>query len=105
MSNFERLYLIFGSFIILSGVVMILTYSLTNPWWRNHVGRMLVTYAAAEILMSALLMSAVVWHVSPGWFRAVWFTLQVIVSGTFCFQTVLIVRLHRQRRAQERTQV
>lgn len=104
MHTFEVLYLIFGSFITLSGVMMIVTYSLTNPWWRTHLGRMMITYAAAEVIMSTLLLSAVVWNFSPAWFRAAWFVLQVVVGGTFCFQTVTIIKLHRQRRAREREQ-
>lgn len=95
--SFENWYLVFGSFVISAGIVMVATYSLTNPWWRTHIGRMLITYAVAEILMSALLMSAVVWHVNPHWFRGAWFVLQAIVGGTFWFQTFTIVRLHRQR--------
>ncbi len=97
MNSFETTYTIFGSFVISAGVVMIITYSLTNPWWRGHIGRMLVTYAAAEVIMSALLVSAVVWHTSPHWFRAAWFTLQTVVGCTFWFQTATIVRLYRTR--------
>lgn len=105
MSDFEILYLIFGSFVSGAGITMIATYSASYPWWRDHVGRMMITYAAAEVLMSVILLVTVVGHVSPFWFRAVWFGLQLIVGGTFCFQTVTIVRLRRQRRAQERSNV
>ena len=102
MTHFQIEYLIFGSFVISAGVIMVLVYSLTNPWWRNHVGRMLVTYAVAEILMSTLLMVTIVWQWSPHWFRLAWFTLQVIVGCTFWFQTILIIRLHhRVKRRQE----
>lgn len=97
MISFEILYLIFGTFVISAGVIMIAVYSLTNPWWRTHLGRMMITYAAAEILMSALLVSTVVWHFSPYWFRAVWFVLQVVVGCTFWFQTITIIRLRRRR--------
>lgn len=103
MTDFEIMYLVFGSFVTSAGVIMITTYSLTNPWWRGHLGRMMVTYAAAEVLMSVLLLVTVVGHVTPEWFRAVWFGLQTIVGCTFWFQTVTIIRLHRRRRAQERT--
>jgi hypothetical protein len=100
---FEILYLCFGTFVTASGVAMISVYSATYAWWRNHVGRMMVTYAGAEVLMSLLLLLTVVGHVSPLWFRAVWFGLQAAVGGAFCFQTVLLVRLHRQRRDRERS--
>lgn len=103
MHTFEWLYLGFGSFLTLAGVTMIVTYSLTNPWWRTHIGRMMITYAAAEVIMSTLLLSAVVWHFNPEWFRAAWFALQLVVGSTFVFQTVMIIKLHRRRRAQERT--
>lgn len=99
MSSFETLYLIFGSFIISAGLIMVTTYTLTNPWWRTHLGRMMVTYAVAEILMSGLLMMTIVGHFAPHWFRAAWFTLQTIVGATFWFQTVTIIRLHRRTRA------
>lgn len=102
MTRFEVAYLCFGSFIISAGMAMVTTYSLTNPWWRTHLGRMMITYAVAEIGMSALLMSAVVWHVSPHWFRLVWFGLQAAVGGTFWFQTFTILRFYRQRRHRER---
>lgn len=102
MIAFETLYLIFGSFVIGSGLIMIVTYTLTNPWWRNHIGRMLVTYAAAEVLMSLLLLLAIVDHFSPHWFRGAWFTLQMIVGCTFIFQTVTILRLHREKTRKEK---
>lgn len=103
MSGFEIMYLVFGGHLILAGLVMVVTYSLTNPWWTTHLGRMLITYAVAEILMSVLLMAAVVWHFNPYWFRSAWFALQVVVGGTFWFQTATIIRLHRQRTRTERT--
>jgi len=104
MVPFEIMYLIFGGHLVLSGVSMVVAYSLSYPWWREHLGRMLVTYAVAEILMSVLLLVTVVGHVSPHWFRAVWFALQVIVSGTFWFQFATIIRLRRQRLSRERTE-
>jgi hypothetical protein len=97
MSEFETLYLIFGSYIISAGAVMVLVYTLTNPWWRNLLGRMLVTYAVAEIIMSTLLMITVVGHITPYWFRAAWFVLQTVVGSTFWFQTWAILKLHRER--------
>lgn len=103
--SFETLYLIFGSYIICAGLLMVTVYSLTNPWWKSHLGRMMITYAAAEIIMSALLVVTVVWHVSPHWFRAVWFALQVIVGSTFIFQTVVLITLHRARVRQEKESV
>lgn len=103
MTTFEVTYLIFGIFVISAGVVMITVYSMTYPWWQGHLGRMMITYAAAEVIMSALLMSAVVWHVSPHWFRIAWFVLQTVIGGTFWFQTLMIVTLHRQNHRTERS--
>lgn len=103
MSDFEILYLVFGTFVTAAGIIMIGTYSASYPWWREHIGRMMITYAAAEVFMSLILLVTVVGHVSPLWFRAVWFGLQTIVGATFCFQTAMIVRLRRRRRAQERS--
>lgn len=103
MNEFEAMYLGFASFIVVSGLAMIVTYSLSYPWWRNGLGRLVVTYASAEILMSAILCCAVVFHVNPVWFRAVWFGLQAVVGTTFCVQTTLIVRLYRKRRRESRT--
>ena len=102
MSGFQILYLVFGLFIITAGLTMIITYTMTNPWWRNLLGRMMITYAAAEVLMSLILLLAIVIQLSPSWFRWAWFTLQVIVGCTFWFQTVTIVQLHLRRR-RERT--
>lgn len=99
--SFETLYLIFGLYITCAGLLMIITYSLTNPWWKSHLGRMMITYAVAEVLMSLLLLIAVVWHVSPYWFRAVWFTLQAVVGSTFVFQTVVLITLHRARQREQ----
>lgn len=103
MISFETTYLIFGTFVISAGIIMITVYSLTNPWWRGHLGRMMITYATAEVIMSALLMSAVVWHVSPHWFRGAWFILQTVVGATFWFQTFMILTLYRQKRRAERS--
>lgn len=97
MSGFETAYLCFGSFVVGSGLAMITTYSLAYPWWRTHVGRMMITYAAAEVLMSLILLLAVVGHVSPAWFRLVWFGLQLVVGCTFTFQTGMILMLRRRR--------
>lgn len=96
--SFETMYAIFGSFITSAGLIMVITYSVTNPWWRSHLGRMMITYAMAEVLMSALLMFTILTHISPEWFRGVWFALQTIVGMTFWFQTIMIIKLHRQAR-------
>lgn len=103
MTGFQIQYMIFGTYVIVSGMCMVLVYSLTNPWWRSHLGRMMVTYAGAEICMSALLMITVEFQVSPHWFRAVWFALQTVVGSVLVFQTHTILKLHREavRRAQK----
>ena len=98
MTEFSLLYLVFTAFLVTAGLTMITTYTLTYPWWRSGLGRMMVLYASAEITMSAILCLAVVFHVTPVWFRALWFTLQVAVGCTFCVQTAVIVRLYRRRR-------
>lgn len=100
-SQFVLLYLCFTGFLVASGLIMIVTYSLNYPWWRSWLGRIVIIYASAEIGMSAILCLAVVWHANPAWFRGVWFALQAIVGGTFCAQTAVIVRLRRGRRQQE----
>jgi hypothetical protein len=97
LTGYEVLYAFTGSYIILAGLAMIVVYSITNPWWRNHYGRMLITYAVAEILMSALLMAAVIAHMNPWWFRYTWSGLQVVVGSVLCYQTAAIIRLHRKR--------
>lgn len=97
MHAFEIEYSIFGGFVMLAGLAMIITYSVTNPWWSNWLGRMMIAYASAEVAMSGVLMFTVVFHVAPHWFRAVWFALQSVVGLTLAFQTYTIIRLHRQR--------
>lgn len=97
MDAFRIAYLIFGTFICVSGVVMITTYSLSFPWWRDPLGRMLVIYAGAEVLMSGMLTVTVVAQTGPHWFRAVWFVLQIIVGSCFCYQTSTIARTRRDR--------
>lgn len=101
MTSFQITYLIFGSFVISAGLVMVTTYSLTNPWWRTHIGRMMIVYAMAEVIMSALLLAAIVWQIHPTWFRVAWFILQATVGCTFWFQTYVIIRIHRSARSQE----
>lgn len=103
MHAFEIEYSIFGGFVILSGLVMVVIYSLTNPWWRTHVGRMMITYALAEVAMSSLLMFTVVFHWAPHWFRAIWFGLQTVVGCTFWFQTLVIIKLHLEQAQLKRT--
>lgn len=102
MTQFEELYLGFGSFVITAGLVMIIVYTLTNPWWTDLLGRMMITYASAEVIMSSLLMMSIVFHFSPYWFRFAWFALQTLLGCTFWFQTYVIIRLHQRRRARER---
>lgn len=98
MTAFRIEYAVFGSLVILSGLAMIITYSVTNPWWKTHIGRMMVTYAAAEICMSTLLMVTIEFQIAPVWFRGVWFALQSLVSICLTYQTWTIVRIHRQLR-------
>jgi len=98
MNDFEIAYLIFGTFVIISGVTMIVTYTATNPWWKDHLGRMMIAYAATELAMSSLLLITVEFHTGPHWFRIAWFCLQTILGLCFCYQTRLIVNIHRQRR-------
>lgn len=104
MTSFQVTYLVFGSFVISAGLVMVAAYTATNPWWRSHLGRMMIAYATAEILMSAILMAAVVADLHPNWFRVAWFILQVIVGCTFWFQTYVILKLHRSREHEETAQ-
>lgn len=101
MSEFDLMYLSFTGFLVTSGLVMILTYSLNYPWWKSWLGRIVIIYASAEIAMSVILCLAVVFRIGPFWFRGVWFALQAIVGSTFCAQTAVIVRLRRGRRQQE----
>lgn len=102
MSEFNLMYLCFTGYLVASGLTMIATYSFSYPWWRYGLGRIVIIYASAEIAMSAILCLAVVWHISPVWFRGVWFGLQAVVGTTFCVQTAEIVRLRRRRRQRER---
>lgn len=102
MTEFILMYLCFTGFLVTAGLTMIVTYSLSYPWWRDWLGRLVVIYASAEIGMSAILCLAVVWHINPAWFRGVWFALQAIVGLTFCAQTAAIVRLRRGRGQRER---
>ena len=103
MSNdFILMYLCFSGYLITSGLAMIVTYSISYPWWRSWLGRNVIIYASAEIGMSAILCLAVVWHINPAWFRGVWFALQVTVGSTFCVQTATIIRLRRRRELRAR---
>lgn len=102
MNAFRIAYLVFGSFICVSGAAMIVTYSRSYPWWRDSMGRMMVVYAGAEILMSGMLTITVVAQTGPHWFRAVWFALQILVGSCFCYQTLAIIRLKRGREADAR---
>lgn len=98
MSDFQIMYACFGGFLTLSGIIMVITYSLTNPWWTNQLGRMMIAYAVAEILMSVLILTTVLFQFAPYWFRFAWFGLQTVIGSTFCYQTSVIIRLHRSKR-------
>lgn len=102
MSEFVWMYLGFSGFQMIAGTVMIVTYSVSFPWWRDPLGRMMVTYATADLLMALLLCVTVVWHLHPVWFRAVWFALQVMMGAAFCFQTRTILQIRRVRAARAR---
>jgi hypothetical protein len=97
MDTFRLLYLLFGSFVCLSGLTMIGFYTASFPWWRDTVGRMMVIYAATEVAMSSVLLLAVVVRVGPHWFRGLWFILQIIVGVCFTYQTLVIYRLRKNR--------
>lgn len=105
MNEFVQMYLGFTAFLVTSGLTMIVTYSLSYPWWRDWLGRLVIIYASAEIGMSAILCLAVVFHINPVWFRGVWFALQAVVGLTFCAQTVAIVRLRTGRRRREQPEL
>ncbi len=100
MDAFRVAYLIFGSAICITGAMMILTYTRSFPWWKDPVGRMMIVYAGAEVIMSALLTITVVTQTGPHWFRLVWFILQVVLSGCFVYQTLTIKKLRRDQEAQ-----
>lgn len=102
LNTFQVEYAWFGGSVIVSGLLMITMYSLSYPWWRDLVGRMMVTYASAEITMSTLLMVTVVFQTGPTWFRPAWFILQSIVAWCFLFQTYTILRLRRRREQEKR---
>ncbi len=97
MDLFRVIYLVFGSTICVTGTFMILTYTRAFPWWRDPVGRMMIVYAGAEVLMSALLTITVVTQSGPHWFRAVWFILQGVLSACFVYQTLTIRKLKREQ--------
>lgn len=102
LSPFQVEYLVFGGALVLSGLLMIFTYSVSYPWWKDLVGRMMVAYAASEILMASMLAVTVVWQTGPGWFRPAWFTLQSLIAVCFLYQTRTIRRLKREREADDR---
>jgi hypothetical protein len=102
LSSFQVEYMIFGGVLILSGLLMIVTYTVSYPWWRDLLGRMMVTYAVAEITMATLLAVTVVWETGPTWFRPAWFTLQCMIAGCFLYQTWTIRKLKRERGADDR---
>lgn len=97
MTGFQIEYLCFGGSLTLSGLVMIVTYTVSFPWWKDLLGRMMIVYASAEVAMSTLLMSTVVFRFGPEWFRPIWFALQTILTGCFVFQTWIIIKLRRAR--------
>ena len=96
-NNFLVMYEAFTAFLVVSGLTMIITYSLTYPWWRSWLGRLVIIYASAEIAMSAILCSSIVFRYGPEYFRGLWFALQTVIGLTFCAQTATIVRLRRER--------
>lgn len=96
----ELLYLISGSFTSAAAFFMIVIYSLTNPWWTNHVGRMLITYAVAEMGMSMIFALAIGFHINPVLFRYLWVGLQAVVGCVLWGQTWIIFTLWRRRRRQ-----
>lgn len=94
----ELLYLYSGFFTSAAGLLMMITYSLTNPWWRTQVGRMLITYAVAETGMSFIFAMIIGFHINPTVFRYVWVGLQFTVGCTLWFQTGVIIQLYLSRR-------
>lgn len=97
----EMLYLVGGIFTSLAALAMILVYSLTSPWWTNHIGRMLITYAVAEAGMSLIFALAVGLHINPLVFRYLWVGLQAVVGCTLWVQTAMIIQLRRNKRRAE----
>jgi hypothetical protein len=98
VTTIEIVYGISGAFVALAGIAMMVTYTLTNPWWNNHTGRMLMTYAVAETGMAAIFALAIMGHLNPIGFRWVWVTLQATVGVVLCYQTAMILRIHRRAR-------
>jgi hypothetical protein len=98
----ETLYLVSGFFTSLAGFTMILVYSLTNPWWRTLVGRMLITYAVAETGMSLIFALAIGFQINPLIFRYLWVGLQASVGCMLWLQTSMIIVLAVRRRRRRR---
>lgn len=97
----ELMYLFSGIFTSLAAFLMIVIYTLTNPWWTNHVGRMLITYAVAEMGMSLIFALAIGFHINPVVFRYLWVSLQFTVGCVLWVQTWMIFVLWQRKRRQQ----
>jgi hypothetical protein len=103
--SFEIEYICFTAWVVLTAVGMVITYTVSYPWWRSLLGRLVVAYALADSAMATLLCVAVVTRTGPSWFRWAWFGLQAVLGTTFLVQALAIGRLREERRAKERAEV
>lgn len=94
----------YGSLMCLTGCLLFLgVYSAMpfitgrTPWWRNKIGRMMVTKAAA---IAGLMLITIVMYLAdldPDWVRSVRGVFAAVVGVMMVYQTRLVYNLQRGR--------
>lgn len=88
----------YGSIAALLGcVVFIGLYSGMAPWWKGHVGRMLVTTAAAIAGLMLITIVFYVFDLEQEWIRVARGCLAFVIGTMMFYQAYLVYALQKER--------
>lgn len=81
-----------SAFTTVAGLVLVAVYGVVAPWWRSHVGLMMMVYAVTITALSTIALLATGFGVDPGVLRVVRAALILAVGLVMVSQTVIILR-------------
>jgi hypothetical protein len=88
----------YGSILALIGCVSFIgLYSGMAPWWKGHVGRMLVTKAAAIGGLMAITVAFYAFDLDQEWIRVARGCLSFVIAAMMFYQTYLVYALQKER--------
>lgn len=94
----------YGSLLALTGCLLFIGVYTAMPyvtgrerWWHSHIGRLLVTKAAALAGLMAIVVSFYVWGIDVEWIRSARGVLAAAIGVMMMYQSWLVYRIQREQ--------